>query len=295
MYKYFQCPGGDIIDISECLSPGGCPYSNRCLSLPTLRYISTQREWTGVPSTTQLLKGTRKAYLEIVRDDLVMRPLDRMFALLGTKTHSGLEQHTDNMLAEERIFDEMSSGQIDTYDAESKTLYDYKTAGSYAVMKALGIKMVDTPTGEFYKSGAKKDQPKTRKVQVFGEPDMKDWTLQLNDYRIKLESQGFPVEKMFIEAIVRDGNTIASRSRGVMENAYLIPVPILPDEEVKAYFSAKSVALTNALKNKELPSACSNEECWDGNMCKNFCDVWESCNKGREYHFAPSEDQEAEE
>lgn len=162
-------------------------------------------------------------------------------------------------------------------------------------MKALGIKMVDTPTGEFYKSGAKKGQPKTRKIQAFGEPDMREWTLQLNDYRMKLESQGFPVEKMFIEAIVRDGNTIAARSRGITENAYLIPVPILPDDEVKSYFSAKSAALMKALETKELPPACTDEENWNGNMCKNFCDVWESCDKGRTCRLVPEEEQEGEE
>ena len=62
-----------------------------------------------------------------------------MFSLLGTKVHGTLERHIDNMLSEERISDEVSSGQMDCYDANSMTLYDYKTAGSYKVMQALDI------------------------------------------------------------------------------------------------------------------------------------------------------------
>ena len=67
------------------------------------------------------------------------------------KSHKS--RYTDNMLSEERILDEVSSGQMDCYDANSMTLYDYKTAGSYKVMQALEIVMVDVPTGEVYKIG----------------------------------------------------------------------------------------------------------------------------------------------
>ena len=52
------------------------------------------------------------AVVKIVNDDLIINPQDRMFSLLGTKVHGTLERHTDNMLSEERIFDEVSSGQM---------------------------------------------------------------------------------------------------------------------------------------------------------------------------------------
>ena len=265
-YKYFICPDGQKNEITDCLQ--SCRMGKRCLSLPTLRAISQQREWTGIPSTTQLLKGTREAWLEIISDDLPLDPQDRMFSLLGTKVHGALEQHTDNMLAEERISDEISSGQMDCYDAESMTLYDYKTAGSYKIMQALGIVMVDVPTGEIYKTGEKKGQPKTRKeAQFTGQPDMTEWELQLNDYRIKLESQGFQVKDMYIEAIVRDGGTIAARSRGIMQNAYLIPIRRMPDKEVKGYFKTKADALKLALETGIMPEPCTDDECWHRRKC----------------------------
>ena len=277
-YKYFICPDNQKCEISGCLQ--SCRMEKRCLSLPTLRAISQQREWTGIPSTTQLLKGTREAWLEIVNDDLIINPQDRMFSLLGTKVHGTLERHTDNMLSEERISDEVSSGQMDCYDANSMTLYDYKTAGSYKVMQALGIVMVDVPTGEVYKTGEKKGQPKTRKEPQNGQPDMREWELQLNDYRIKLESQGFAVKDMYIEAIVRDGGTIAARSRGIIQNAYLIPVRRMPDEEVKAYFKIKADALQSALATEIMPPPCTDEECWERRKCKAYCTAWEHCDIG---------------
>ena len=277
-YKYFICPDNQKCEISGCLQ--SCRMEKRCLSLPTLRAISQQREWTGIPYTTQLLKGTREEWLEIVNDDLIINPQDRMFSLLGTKVHGTLERHTDNMLSEERISDEVSSGQMDCYDANSMTLYDYKTAGSYKVMQALGIVMVDVPTGEFYKTGEKKGQPKTRKEPQNGQPDMREWELQFNDYRIKLESQGFAVKDMYIEAIVRDGGTIAARSRGIIQNAYLIPVRRMPDEEVKTYFKIKADALQSALATEVIPPPCTDEECWERRKCKAYCTAWEHCDIG---------------
>ena len=274
-YKYFICPDAQKCEIGECLQ--SCRMGKRCLSLPTLRAISQQREWTGIPSTTQLLKGTREAWLEIVNDDLAIDPQDRIFALFGTKAHKTLEQYGDNMLIEERISDEISSGQMDCYDPEDKILYDYKFSGSYKVMQALGIIMVGVPTGEIYRTGDKKGQPKTRKEPQNGQPNMREWELQLNDYRIKLESQGFPVKEMIIEAGVRDGGLAVAKSRGITLNAYLIPVRRMPDDEVKAYFKTKADALQLALTTETVPPPCTDEECWERRKCKAYCSAWEYC------------------
>jgi hypothetical protein len=223
---------------------------DRCLSLPTLRLIGEQRAWNGKPSTTQLLKCSREAYIEIMYDDLEMYPQDAMFRILGSKAHLSLEKYTPSELAEERLEDTESSGAFDLYDPESRTLYDYKTWGSYKVQQALGLKVKEVETGEVYKSGVNKGKAKTKKVIEKGEPDMFDVEMQLNDYRIKLEAAGFPVENMIVESIVRDGSTFIAASRGITQNAYLIPVRRLNDEEVKTYFRAKSELLLIAIEKK---------------------------------------------
>lgn len=280
MISNFKCPDAIICAISECLK--NCRMDRRCLSLPTLRLIAEQRPWEGKPSTTQLLKGTREAYLMIISDDLTEDPKDQVFRILGTKGHELLEQFTETgEISEERLHDEFASGKLDFYDPELKALYDYKTWGSYKVMKALGIEMVDEGTGELYKSGAKKGQEKTHKVVKQGIPDMWEAELQLNHYRLLVEASGFPVKHMFIEAIVRDGGTFSATNRGIKDNAYLIPVKRLPDDEVRAYFKAKSEALLKALETQILPERCSNLECWEGRKCKDYCLVADKCDYGR--------------
>jgi hypothetical protein len=270
MYKNFECPDGTTIEIQSCLKQ--CNSCNRCLSLPTLRMIAEQRPWTGKPSTTQLLKGTREAYLEITHEDLTMKPKDQVFRLLGTKAHDILNKFSVNELSEDRLEDDNATGAFDLYDAENKTLYDYKTWGSYKVMKALGIEMVDVETGEYYKSGEKKGLAKTHKEPRQGTPDMKDTELQLNHYRTLIEAAGFPVETMLIEAVVRDGGTFSATGRGITENVYLIPVKRLPDEEVSAYFKSKGDALQKALETG-ISEPCTVEERWDDRKCKDYCGV----------------------
>jgi len=65
--KYALCPDGITIEVEQCLKQcrraGG-----RCLTLPTLHTVLRDRPWTGIPSTTQLLNGTRMEYLKIVSE-----------------------------------------------------------------------------------------------------------------------------------------------------------------------------------------------------------------------------------
>ncbi len=279
MISNFKCPDSVTYPIKNCLKC--CRMGKRCLSLPTLRAIAEQRPWDGKPTTTQLLKGTREAYLEIIHDDLVEDPRDQMFRILGTKGHGLVEQYAaEGEISETRLHDEFASGKLDFYDPVDKILYDYKTWGSYKVMKALGIEMVDEGTGEFYKSGAKKGQEKTHKVKKQGKPDMWEAELQLNHYRTFIEVAGLPVEQMYIEAIVRDGGTFSATNRGITENVYLIPVKKLPDDEVKSYFKAKSQALLKALETRTIPDRCNDLECWDGRKCKDYCLVVDYCDYG---------------
>ena len=62
-------------------------------------------------------------------------------------------------------------------------------------MRALGYYKVDVPTGEIYKTGLKKGQPKYKKEwRTDGVRHILDWAIQLNYYRILLEQRGFEVK-----------------------------------------------------------------------------------------------------
>ena len=272
---HFLCPDKVTIPIAECLN-GKCRIADevpggRCLSIRTLRFIAEQRPWAGKPSTTQLIKGTREAFLELTTD-YAIDPQQELFRIRGSNSHSLLEQFVDpNELSEERLHDKFSSGQFDFYDSETQTLYDNKFTGSYKVMKALGYRQLNVPTGEKYKTGVRKGQPKTRKEWTNGgRRDVLDWTIQLNDYRMKLEQilpKGYSVKQMFVECVIRDGGTYMAKQRNIQQNGVLIPIRKISNHWIATYMQMKSEALMYALETGETPRHCSFRERWRGRKC----------------------------
>ncbi|GAI25908.1 unnamed protein product, partial [marine sediment metagenome] len=87
--------------------------------------MARQRLWTGKPSTTQLINGTRLELLKITTDYFI-DPQKLAFALLGTKHHEDLEDA--DFLVEEKLEDKDMTGIMDFWDDQEETLYDYKTS-----------------------------------------------------------------------------------------------------------------------------------------------------------------------
>jgi len=280
--NFFICPDGERIKTASCYEK--CRMGMRCATLPALLSIGKQRPWTGTPSTTQLIKGTREAYLEIT-NEYAASPDSFAFAFIGTKAHAGLERNEAmNHLMEERLEEDGISGMFDLYGEEDgvRTLFDYKVSGSYKVAKAIGLKEIEEEVpGEVFRSGPRKGKPRTVKRIVQGEPDLGDWGLQLNHYRQLLESKGFPVDRMVLQAIVRDGGTYLAKKRGLARNIYLIDVPRLEDDAVTAYFAGKRDALKAALETNTIPPTCSEDERWQDRKCAEFCRVAEFCDHGQ--------------
>ncbi|MBC8274806.1 MAG: hypothetical protein H8E40_07555 [Chloroflexi bacterium] len=294
MLRGFICPDNQQVNKEDCWQK--CRIGQRCLTLPTLVAIGTDREWSGKPSTTQCINGTRLEFLKLTKDYYI-DPYDRAFALLGTRHHEMLEAVSEklNVLSEEKLGDEVT-GILDLIepDGDSYILSDYKTAGSYKVASAIGmikVGKIPDPSGECYRSTGKWGKAGSPKmIDKFGiNPDManmQDWVLQLNNYRLLIESAGFPVSRIQIQATVRDGGTIVAKSRGITENIYMIPVKRLDDADVKDYFIDKSVALITAMETQQMPEPCSEQERWNGRRCKQYCEVWEHCELGQDAHMA---------
>lgn len=297
--KWFICPDGNQIELNKCISDGGCPFKNRCLARPVLKKVAIQREWKGIPSTTQLLKGTRQAYLEIIHDYAV-KPDDRIFMLLGTTIHNDLEKFGDDIsIAELDLSDEEGSIRPDLLECEhgEYVMIDYKVCGSFVLEKALGFYKIDAPdldpeTGEqlLYKSGDKKGKPKTHKEirQDNSKIDLGDWPLQLNNYRIGLEEKlKIKIKKLQVQAIVRDGGTAIAVGRGIKARAYLVDIPIINDTEVKKYFHRKKEDLLLCLRQKQVPPPCSEKERLnDDRKCTDYCPVNKFCDYWKEKHQA---------
>lgn len=304
--KSFKCPDREEIECSKCIAENGCRMASRCCARPVLKLMyDGQREWKGIPSTTQLIRGTMEAFLSI-KYDYAASPDKMAFMLHGTGTHKMLEGHGDDISKAELDYsDEQGSVRPDLIETEGgkNTLIDYKTSSSFAVAKALGIYFEDTlvldPRNNqpiVYKSGAKKGKYKTKKVRHCDPKlaDVRDWALQLNNYRIGIEKgeilQG-PDNKFYpkasapegsvkikihairVQALVRDGGTVVALSRGIERNVYLIDVPKVPDDQIKEYFAKKRKDLLTALEQGAWVTPCNDIEKWNDRKCTDFCNV----------------------
>lgn len=285
--KWFICPDNSRIEVGDCLKEGGCRMGKRCATRSYLRLASSERPWTGKPSTTQLIQGTMYAFLKLT-NDYAVSPDSRAFMIHGTKAHSILESAEDEYsLLEERFAgeDTPETGISDVFEVENgkSILADYKTSGSFKVAKALGFFVDEEETDEIYKTGPRKGQKKTRKVLKRNElmEDRWEWELQLNKYRIELEKRGFRVDEIKIQCCVRDGNTYISRSRGVFRNVYYFNIKRLDDKEVLDYFQTKREALFHAIETGQCEEICTTKENWDGVKCASYCEVAEYCKYGR--------------
>jgi len=269
--KWIICPKAtEPILIDDCINH--C--NDRCLTLPTIRAITEQREWKGSPSTTQLLNGTIIEFLKITRD-YAIDPQNRAFALLGTKHHQILKERADELgLPSEVSLGVDGHDVFDLLEPENGfwTLTDYKAWGSYRMVRALGM----------VKEGKGKD------VSYHIDPDvidLRETELQLNHYRVMLEQRGMKIGKMQVQVTVRDGGLQIARTRGIDFNMKLIPIKRLDDDEVFNYFKWKEEKLLTALeeykKNPQyLPEPCNDKECWSGNRCRGYCEVSQHCPKG---------------
>ena len=277
----FICPNGKRITIKRCLA--SCPQKERCMFLPTLRAVadSLDRGIKGA-TVTELISGVRETYLK-KKTSYAVDPQSVLYSLHGQAVHTIHEGNTEGeILGEVRLTDKVTSGKFDLYgkiiDEEEGVLGDLKVTSSYKLAKALGIYKIDVPTGEVYKTGTKKGQPKTRKeFRDDGVRHVWEWAVQVNYYRMLLEQAGFTVRRMFIQALCRDCSLRTSAERGITKPIYIIPINRISDRWLKVYFGKKATLLRQALKNRELPPPCSCKETWNGKKCLEYCEVREHC------------------
>ena len=280
----FICPNGHQVLIKDCLNH--CIQKERCMFLPTLRAIAKSLDRNiKEPTVTELISGVRETYLKKTTEYAV-DPQSTLYALQGQAIHTLNENCTDGeILSEIRLKDQITSGKFDLYgkilDEEEGVLGDLKVTSSYKLMKALGIYKKQMQTGEVYKSGLKKGQPKTKAVLFYdGHHHVLDWAIQLNYYRILLEKEGFEVKKMFIQAICRDSNLRMAAERGITQAVYIISINKISDFWMDIYFSHKAKLLKTALDTHTLPEICSAKERWNDRKCLDYCNCGSNCPYG---------------
>lgn len=253
---HFKCAAGKVA-VADCLNK--CPAGSRCLSLPTLTEVGKVRNLDKF-SVTQLINPTRIEYLKLTQNYAV-DPKDRAFLLLGTRHHQKLDVVAQklNMISESRMVSGEVTGQADLLEpidgTDTYRLIDYKSWGGFAVRKALGTELKD--------------------------PDVHDTALQLNHYRLMFEEVGFKIVELFVQVTVRDYSAQTSKQYNLTEKMFLIPMPFMPDNEVRDYFTDKSERLCYALKDGVMPEMCDYDSRWGGRRCRFYCEVAEFCPEGR--------------
>lgn len=281
----FICPDGQHIPILQCLT--ACPKQTRCMFLPTLRAIAKSvNRPIAEPTVTELIAGVRETYLKKTMPYAVS-PQRILYALQGQVVHTMHERCTQGeILSEIRLKDQITSGQFDLYgkilDTEEGVLGDLKITSSYKLMKALGIYKQKIATGEVYKTGLKKGQLKYKTILCHdGVRHVWDWAVQLNYYRMLLEQAGFPVQRMYIQALCRDSGLRIAAERGIDQPLYIIPIYKISDRWINRYFSRKAALLQQAKETHILPPICSSRERWQNRKCLDYCDGREFCPYGR--------------
>jgi hypothetical protein len=294
-WEFFECPDGEKIKIEACCEKGGCRMTERCVSRPTcILFSRSRRAWKGKISTTQALNGTRLAYLQIVTP-FSERPCDRAFALLGTFHHMKHQKlDLPDALMEEGLEDSDSTGIFDFYEEEDGVheMLDYKTAGAWKIVRLQGKYKIDVPTGEFFKSGPRKGQEKTRTEWGLREPDDFDLRMQCSRYAWMMRDMGYKVDRYKAQFTIRDFMQSTAKNSGLDRQIYMFPVTLFDRETVVSFYQARNKALCEAVEKKEMPPVCSEHERWRNDKgvdvrCARFCPVWTACDWGRQARATP--------
>ena len=241
------------------------------------------------PSTTMLLNGTMMEFLKLTKP-YVVDPDKQAFMLAGTKHHKALDEIARELGLPSEVALSIDRDIFDLLEKEDGglVLTDYKLWGSYRVARALGIKEVGfqpDPSGAVYKSSGKWGKAGSPKMipmfrQIPEEANNWEAEYQQNRYSILLEEKGIYLKRMQLQVTVRDGGLAVALSRGITRNTYRIPIPKLDSDMVTSYFQTKTNNLLRALADNEWAEPCNDRECWEGNRCKEYCNVAMYCPKG---------------
>lgn len=290
----FICPDGTQVPIEQCIAE--CPKPEACIAKTVRNSLASGVKNRGLKqfSVTELIRGTMESYLKL-KTDYAIDPMSLIASTFGTAVHRVQEisgQKLDNIQTELRLNNDIATGQIDAYgplfSPDEYAICDYKVTTSYTAAKRLGIGSHDeiVPTGEVYKTGAKKGQPKFKTVKIWhedGRKDLWEWTLQQNFYRMLLEEHGYRVDAMYIQMLIRDYSTGMATQRHIYKPMYKIKLNKISNHWLRLYFQIKRDRLAKALESDNLPTPCSGRETWNGVKCSSFCDINFICPIGQAY------------
>lgn len=174
------------------------------------------------------------------RNEITMDCSEKVWTMLGTANHYVLEQiakrNPQRYVCEQRFYIDVDGvklgGQIDLFDRETETLWDYKVSSVYKAMS----------------------------------DDRLDWTKQANVNKLLCEHNGIHPKKLAILLVMKDWRRKDSEIKAEYPKCAIqeIPLPIWHEAETMAYIRSR-IALHNAAKlvekEDDIP-VCTEEERW---------------------------------
>jgi hypothetical protein len=190
---------------------------------------------TGLAQPPKIAELTRRHGGEITMD-----ASEKVWTMMGTANHYVLEQialrNPERYVTEQRFYLDIDGvklgGQIDLFDRETETLWDYKVSSVYKAMS----------------------------------DDKLEWTKQANVNKLLCEHNGFHPKKLAILLVMKDFKLRDSMIKRDYPKCAIqeIPIPIWREEETLAYIKSR-INLHNAAKLIEVEDAipvCTEEERW---------------------------------
>ena len=211
------------------------------LNLPAafVNAVSTTRHNApGCFSATTLNKGAKEIILSDRHfDEITVDAADSVWAVWGTAVHALLESQPDNNFHEEYfkvpVSNSFVTGQVDSYDMEHATIFDWKTASVW-------------------------------KVQF---NDFTDWRRQGLTYAWLLQQSGLEVKKCRFVALLKDHSKTKAKTDSSYPQSpvFIYEFDITPQdmEETRDRILNKVLEIESAYKlDDDAIEPCSAEERW---------------------------------
>jgi hypothetical protein len=190
---------------------------------------------TGLAQPPKIAELARRHSSEITMD-----ASEKVWTMMGTANHYVLEQialrNPERYVTEQRFYLDIDGvklgGQIDLFDRETETLWDYKVSSVYKAMS----------------------------------DDKLEWTKQANVNKLLCEHNGIHPKKLAVLLVMKDWKRKEAEFKADYPKCAIqeIPLPIWREEETLAYIKSR-INLHNSAKLIEVEDAipvCTEEERW---------------------------------
>ena len=211
------------------------------LNLPAafVNAVSTTRHnAAGCFSATTLNKGAKEIILSDRHfDEIEVDAADQVWAVWGTAVHALLESQPDNNFHEEyfkvQVSNSYVTGQVDSYDMENATIYDWKTASVWKVQFA----------------------------------DFEDWRRQGMTYAWLLQQSGLEVKKCRFVALLKDHSKTKAKTDSSYPQSpvFIYEFDVTPEDmaETRDRILNKVLEIEAAYElEDDFIEPCSAEERW---------------------------------